>query len=74
VEGCNLVTSIVGPTPVPGAMSTDPLFQDSSTHDYHLASNSPARDAVDAGPATDFEGDARPQGARYDIGADEAAP
>jgi len=27
---------------------------------------------VDTGPATDFEGDPRPRGPRFDIGADEA--
>jgi hypothetical protein len=52
----------------------DPQFVAPSSNDFHLATDSPARDAVDTGPATDFEGDPRPQGARYDIGADEAAP
>lgn len=42
--------------------------------DYHLASNSPCIDAADpaATLATDIDGEARPQGAAPDIGADEA--
>jgi hypothetical protein len=71
VDGCTLISVIAGPTAVPGATNQFPGFVDEASHDYHLAPNSPARDAVDTGPATDFEGDARPQGARFDIGADE---
>jgi hypothetical protein len=72
IQGCNLVSTIAGPTFTPGAINSDPLFVNNVAHDYHLGPSSPARDAVDTGPATDFEGDARPQGARFDIGADEA--
>jgi hypothetical protein len=71
VAGCNLASTIAGPTAVPGASNGNPQFVDSANHDYHLGPSSPARDAVDAGPARDFEGDPRPNGARYDIGADE---
>lgn len=74
VQGCNLVSTIAGPTTTPGAMNTNPMFVDSANRDYHLAPGSPARDAVDTGPPIDFEGTARPQGARFDIGADEAGP
>lgn len=74
ISGCNMLDTIAGPTATPGAMNVDPGFVDPVNHDYHLAPNSAAVDAVDSGPATDFDGDARPQGARYDIGADEAAP
>ncbi|MGA9351436.1 MAG: choice-of-anchor Q domain-containing protein [Anaerolineae bacterium] len=50
----------------------DPVFADPSAWDYHLTAVSPAIDAgVDAGVTTDIDGDARPQGAGYDIGADE---
>lgn len=53
-------------------MNVDPLFVNPSTADLHLRSDSPARDVVDDGPGVDFEGDPRPQGARFDLGADEA--
>jgi hypothetical protein len=43
-----------------------------AAHDYHLSAGSPAVDAADFGPDHDFEGEARPNGARFDIGADEA--
>jgi hypothetical protein len=73
--GCtNLVSTIAGPIGVGGAMNVDPLFVSSAGHDYHLGANSPARDQVDAGPMFDFEGDPRPSGPRFDIGADEATP
>jgi hypothetical protein len=39
--------------------------------DYHLRATSPAIDKVVTGPATDYDGEARPGGASYDIGADE---
>jgi hypothetical protein len=74
IEGCGITSSIAGPTSVAGAMNVNPQFVAAGSGDYHLAANSPARDAVDTGPSTDFEGDQRPQGARFDIGADEAVP
>lgn len=51
----------------------DPLYVDRSKHNYHLRTRSPA---IDAGsrtnaPSTDFDGNIRPQGAGYDIGAYE---
>lgn len=70
--GCTLSSTIVGPTPVPGATNVNPLFVDAAGRDYRLSAASPARDMVDVGPTTDYEGDPRPQGPRYDIGADES--
>ncbi|MCP4363093.1 MAG: PKD domain-containing protein, partial [Chloroflexi bacterium] len=50
-----------------------PDFVDPAVGDYHLGPNSAAIDAgVDTGVATDFDGDPRPIGAGYDIGADES--
>ena len=71
-ENCNVVNTIAGPSNAAGATNVDPKFVDVASHDYHISSTSVARDAVDEGPGTDFEGDARPRGAKFDIGADEA--
>ncbi|HSJ99955.1 MAG TPA: choice-of-anchor Q domain-containing protein [Kofleriaceae bacterium] len=68
---CNFSSTIAGPVGAVGAMNLDPLFVDAAGRNYRLGLGSPARDMVDTGPAVDFEGDPRPQGARFDIGADE---
>ena len=55
-------------------MDGDPAFVDPANDDYHLGSGSAAIDAgVDAGVASDIDGDPRPAGIGYDIGADEFA-
>jgi len=53
----------------------DPHFVDPEVGDYHVRPPSAAIDAgVDAGVYTDIDGDARPQGSGFDIGADEFVP
>jgi uncharacterized repeat protein (TIGR01451 family) len=52
-----------------------PDFIDRSGGDYHIRENSPARDAgVNVFVTNDIDGQLRPQGAGYDIGADEFHP
>jgi thermitase len=53
----------------------DPAFVDPTAGDYHIQPASVAIDAgVDAGVTTDLDGQPRPLGRGYDIGADEALP
>ena len=55
-----------------GNITADPLFI--CTVDYHLSPGSPCVDAgTDVGVSTDIDGDERPQGAGFDMGADEVA-
>jgi len=50
----------------------DPVFVDPGGGDYHISPDSAAVNAgVDAGVTTDVDGDPRPVGSGYDIGADE---
>jgi predicted outer membrane repeat protein len=50
----------------------DPRFLRPAAGDYHLDSSSPAIDAgLESGVFTDLDGDPRPAGAGYDLGADE---
>ncbi len=71
-----------GSTAFPGSPSDtttwitgNPLFIDAANGDYHIRPGSAAQDAGngEAGYtySPDVDGDARPQGAEYDIGADE---
>jgi Protein of unknown function (DUF1565) len=78
----NLVYGNSGPVQLQNGLTTkgtvakDPLFvnwQANGTGDYHLQPTSPAIDAGTsiAAPSTDFDGNARPLGAGFDIGAYE---
>lgn len=53
----------------------EPGFLDPAAGDYHIGPGSGAIDTgVDAGVTTDIDGDPRPVGPGYDIGADELLP
>ena len=68
---CTLSSTIVGPASVPGGTTGDPLFVNADANNFHLSGGSPARDVATSGPATDADGDPRPRGAGFDLGADE---
>jgi len=56
-----------------GNISSNPLFNDASNHNFHLQNSSFCINngtAIDA-PSTDFDGIFRPQGGQFDIGAFE---
>ena len=58
--------------PGEGNIDADPLFVDAPGGNYHLTWGSPCIDTgTDAGVATDMDGDARPLGGGFDMGADE---
>ena len=56
-----------------GNIDADPLLSDPASHDYHLTDASPCIDSAggDGETAIDMDGDHRPQGDGYDMGADE---
>jgi hypothetical protein len=76
ITGSNNLFFGVGAAPayLTGSVSGDPLLANAAAADFHLTAGSPA---VDAGKTTaaasDIEGDPRPQGAAFDIGAYELA-
>ncbi|HWU87973.1 MAG TPA: choice-of-anchor Q domain-containing protein [Kofleriaceae bacterium] len=72
VGNCFRSSTIAGPVDVPGTMNIDPKFISIAAENFRLAAGSPARDLSDSGPPRDFENDPRPQGDRFDIGADES--
>ena len=57
--------------------STNGLFVNEASNDYHLIASSPAVDAGTASyngrnaPANDYDGNPRPAGSAFDVGADE---
>jgi hypothetical protein len=72
---CNWSFSDIGPDTVvnTGNINMDPIFVNPSQGDFHLQSTSPVKDKADPGATTnvDIDGDARPQGSGFDMGADE---
>jgi hypothetical protein len=56
-----------------GNIGGAPDFVDVATDDYHLKATSAAKDVADSAATTnaDYDGDARPQGGGFDMGADE---
>ena len=64
------------PTGSNNVLGADPQFVNKAAGDFHLMATSPAIDTADpsATEATDFDGTARPQGAKRDIGAFEYKP
>lgn len=75
----NLLYSTLGavdPADFPDDLvNLDPLFANPANDDYHIPAISPAVDAgMASGVPTDLEGNPRPQGNGYDIGAYEFTP
>ena len=53
--------------------SANPGFASAANGDFHVTSSSPLVDRLAGGPARDWDGDVRPWGSAYDVGADEVA-
>jgi hypothetical protein len=61
-----------GPGNFKANVAADPAFVNPDVFDFHLRAGSPAIDAgMNTGIAADFDGNARPQGAAFDLGAFE---
>ena len=74
---CNLTYSnIEGGAPGTGNIDMLPDFVNEAQRNFHLEPSSPGVNVADpaATLAIDFDGDARPQDARHDMGADEVSP
>ncbi|MDD5673576.1 MAG: choice-of-anchor Q domain-containing protein, partial [Chitinivibrionales bacterium] len=79
VFGANgMVADTTGCTISNNMLGTDPLFVNSASapFDFHVQASSPAIDAgvTIPGLTNDYDGNPRPQGKGYDIGAYEATP
>jgi hypothetical protein len=77
-SNCAWTYSDIGPGSLGGLgnLDIDPRFVAPMLDDYHLGAGSPVIDRADpaATLSIDLDGEARPQGAGRDIGADERAP
>jgi hypothetical protein len=72
---CSTTYSDIGPdtTPGTGNINLDPMFVSPLQANFHLKVTSPVKDVADPAATLidDIDGDARPQGPRHDMGADE---
>ncbi|MFW6135644.1 MAG: right-handed parallel beta-helix repeat-containing protein [Chloroflexota bacterium] len=65
-------TDAIGPVISSTNVTGDPAFVNPDGGDYHIQPSSDAIDTgIDAGVSVDLDGESRPAGAGYDLGADE---